>query len=83
MKVFFVLHSDRTAQKHTSGFAPLAGVPPVRQRLAACELAGGTPYPVQRTGSEFNQLALTRRGGLMRRAWERAASVGDAAAPRR
>lgn len=47
----------RTAQSDAIGFAPIAGVPPVG-RLPAHEVeAGGTPYPLHRKGSEFNQLA--------------------------
>jgi|GEM_PF-1392443 len=51
-------------QKHTSGFAPLVGVPPFRQRLAACVLAGGTPYPLRSRGSKFNHLAPHTPGRL-------------------
>ena len=54
-----VLHITRTDATASAaiGFAPIAGVPPVR-RLPAHEVeAGGTPYPLQRKGSEFNQLA--------------------------
>ena len=64
MSLSYAWQSGCTAQKHTSGFVPLVGVPPFRQRLAACQLAGGTPYPVQRTGSKFNQLAPHTPGRL-------------------
>ena len=64
MSRFFALQARRTAQKQTSGFAPLVGVPPVGQRLAACRLAGGTPYPLRSRGSEFNQLAPYTPGRL-------------------
>jgi hypothetical protein len=64
MSMPFALHSPRTAQKPTSGFAPLVGVPPIGQRLTACRLAGGTPYPLRSRGSEFNQLAPHTPGRL-------------------
>lgn len=47
-----------------SAFAALAGVPPVGQRLAACQLASGTPYPLRSRGSEFNELAPQAPEGL-------------------
>lgn len=47
----------RTAQREAIGFAPIAGVPPVGRQPAHEVEAGGTPYPLQRKGSEFNQLA--------------------------
>jgi hypothetical protein len=77
MSLSYTWRSRRTAQKHTSGFAPLVGVPPFRQRLA------GHPTLSEVGVASGLNLPLTRRGGLMRRAWERAASVGGAAAPRR
>jgi hypothetical protein len=64
MKSFFALHLGRTAQKHTSGFAPLVGVPAMKSPARYQLRCAGTPYPVQRTGSEFNQLAPHMPGGL-------------------
>jgi len=64
MSLSYAWLSRRTAQKHTSGFAPLVGVPPFRQRLAACVLAGGTPDPLRSRGSKFNQLAPHMPGRL-------------------
>lgn len=59
-----VLRTKRTdANAHhahasaANGFAPFAGVPPVLHRAAAYPAVSGTPYPLQRRGSEFNQLA--------------------------
>lgn len=52
------------AQRFASAFEALAGVPPVGQRLAACQLAGGTPYPLRSRGSEFNELAPHAPEGL-------------------
>jgi len=64
MSLSYALQSRRTAQKHTSGFAPLVGVPAMVSP-ALCQLrCAGTPYPVQRTGSEFNQLAPHTPEGL-------------------
>jgi hypothetical protein len=40
-----------------NGFAPFAGVPPVRRLPVSRVEAGGTPYPLRSTGSEFDQLA--------------------------
>lgn len=63
MNLFCALQSPRTAQKHTSGFAPLVGVPP----MLLCRwtiLPGGTPYPLRSRGSEFNQLAPHTPGRL-------------------
>ena len=64
MSLPYTWESGCTAQKQTSGFAPLVGVPPVGQRLAACQLAGGTPYPLRSRGSEFNELAPHMPEGL-------------------
>jgi len=64
MSLSYAWQSGCTAQKHTSGFVPLVGVPPFRQRLAACQLAGGTPYPLRSRGSEFNELAPHTPEGL-------------------
>lgn len=52
----------RTAQadagaSNAIGFAPIAGVPPVLHRDAEYLAVSGTPYPLPRRGSEFNQLA--------------------------
>ncbi len=63
MKPFFALHPVRTAQKHTSGFAPLVGVPPILLCRWSIPL-GGTPYPLRSRGSEFNQLAPHMPGRL-------------------
>lgn len=63
MNLFFALHLGRTAQKPTSGFAPLVGVPP----MLLCRWSippGGTPYPLRSRGSEFNQLAPHMPGRL-------------------
>jgi hypothetical protein len=55
----------RIAQRDAIGFAPIAGVPPVG-RLPVHEVeAGGTPYPLRRKGSEFNQLAPHVPEGLI------------------
>ena len=63
MNLFFALQSCRTAQKHTSGFAPLVGVPPML--LGRWSIPpGGTPYPLRSRGSEFNQLAPHTPGRL-------------------
>lgn len=87
MRLSYIAQKGCAAQKQTSGFAPLVGIPPVRQRHAACDLAGGIPYPqacaASRGSASLINSPLTRRGGLKRRARERAASVGDAAVPRR
>ena len=64
MSLSYTWRSCCIAQKHTSGFAPLVGVPPYRQRLAACVLAGGTPDPLRSRGSKFNQLAPHTPGRL-------------------
>ena len=64
MKSFFALQARRTAQKHTSGFAPLVGVPAMKSPARYQLRCAGTPYPVQRTGSEFNQLAPHMPGRL-------------------
>lgn len=56
MSGLFKVVRVHVAQCAASGFAPLAGVPPI----LLCRWSippGGTPYPVQRTGSEFNELA--------------------------
>ncbi len=47
----------RTAQNDAIGFAPIAGVPPVRRQPVSGEDAGGTPNPLHSRGCEFNQLA--------------------------
>lgn len=66
MNPVFALYLRRTAQKHTSGFAPLAGVPPI----LLCRWTippGGTPYPHAcgaSRGSEFNELAPHTPEGL-------------------
>ena len=54
-----VLRTTRTdaSASDANGFAPFAGVPPVRRLPVSRVEAGGTPYPLQRRGSEFNQLA--------------------------
>ena len=57
MSLSYTGQSVCIAQKPTSGFVPLVGVPPVGQRLAACQLAGGTPDPLRSRGGEFNELA--------------------------
>ena len=57
MTLSYLIRLCSAGQKHTSGFAPLVGVPPIGQRLAACQLAGGAPYPLRSRGSEFNELA--------------------------
>jgi len=48
--------TDATASA-ANGFAPFAGVPPVRRLPVSRVEAGGTPYPLRSKGSEFNQLA--------------------------
>lgn len=52
-----------TAQKQTSGFAPLVGVPPSLHGSWSIP-PGGTPYPLRSRGSEFNQLAPHTPGRL-------------------
>lgn len=54
-----VLHTTRTDATASAaiGFAPIAGVPPVLHRAAAYLAVSGTPDPLQRKGSKFNQLA--------------------------
>lgn len=53
------------------GFAPIcerrafAGVPPVGRLPGSRMEAGGTPYPLPRRGSEFNQLAPHTPEGLI------------------
>ncbi len=64
MSLSFASHSCRTAQKHTSGFAPLVGVPAMKSPALHQLRCAGTPYPVQRTGSEFNELAPHMPEGL-------------------
>jgi hypothetical protein len=56
MNLLVILQSRHPAQKHTSGFAPLVGVPPILLCRWSIPL-GGTPYPLRSRGSEFNQLA--------------------------
>ena len=46
-----------TPQRNAIGIAPIAGVPPVLHRHVDRSAAGGTPNPLHRRGSEFNQLA--------------------------
>ena len=48
--------TDATASA-ANGFAPFAGVPPVRRWPVSRVESGGTPYPLHRKGSEFNQVA--------------------------
>jgi hypothetical protein len=48
----------------SSGIEPLVGVPPIRQRHTASHWVGGTPYPLHRRGSEFNELAPHTPGRL-------------------
>lgn len=50
---------------HAIGFAPIAGVPPVRRRPVSRMDSGGTPYPLRSKGSEFNQLAPHAPEGLI------------------
>jgi hypothetical protein len=52
------------ARKTANGFAPFAGVPPVLHSILVFWLAGGTPNPLLRRGSEFNQLAPHTPEGL-------------------
>ena len=62
-----VLRTIRTdaGASDANGFAPFAGVPPVLHRNAAYLAVSGTPYPLQRKGSEFNQLAPHAPEGLI------------------
>ena len=46
-----------TAQKPTSGFAPLVGVPAMLSPALHQLRCAGTPYPLRSRGSEFNELA--------------------------
>ena len=63
MSLPYTWRSCCTAQKHTSGFAPLVGVPPIL--LGRWSIPpGGTPYPLRSRGSEFNQLAPHTPGRL-------------------
>jgi hypothetical protein len=62
-----VLRTTRTdaGASAANGFAPFAGVPPVLHRDVAYLAVSGTPYPLQRRGSEFNELAPHTPEGLV------------------
>ena|GEM_PF-3009045 len=83
MIVSYLISLCSAGQKHTSGFAPLVGVPAMLSPPCINFVAPGHPtlYAVG-VASLMNSL-LTRRRGLMRRAWQRAASVRERVRPRR
>jgi len=55
--VSYLIRLCSAGQKHTSGFAPLVGVPAMLSPALHQLRCAGTPYPLRSRGSEFNELA--------------------------